>query len=141
MNDITASDILRRQEAVDKKIEKFFRNYEVNVENDMRRRHVRRYPAQYFVDPHDASICASNVYVKEEKLYTISIPESRLKALVEMEDRVSRYVHEPGGMDLLADLMHKEREEATLRAQNEGIAKAYEQYSMLLHLAGYQRRF
>ena len=37
-------------------------------------------------------------------------------------------------------LMDKEREESFYRHTNEAVKKAYEQYSMLLNLAGYQRK-
>lgn len=127
---------------MNKKIDQFFKNYEIKVENNMRRRAIRRPPPMYFTDPTDASICVSDhAHIQEELLYTISIPESRLKALVELEERMSRYVHVDGGHDLLSALLDKERQEATLRQQNEGIKKAYEQYSMLLNLAGYQREY
>jgi hypothetical protein len=38
-------------------------------------------------------------------------------------------------------LMSKEREEAAFRFSNEAVQKAYEQYSLMLNLAGYQRKF
>jgi hypothetical protein len=38
-------------------------------------------------------------------------------------------------------LMDKEREEAHCRHTNQAVQKAYEQYSMLLNLAGYQKKF
>lgn len=128
----------------DEKLQKFFKNYDVHVESDSKRCHRyidRMPPADFFVDPKDAAICASNYRVEYEKMYTISIPESRLRTLVELEDRISRYHHHPRDMDMLSVLMDKERQEAALRHQNEGIRKAWEQYSMLLHLAGYQREY
>ena len=38
-------------------------------------------------------------------------------------------------------LMEKEREESFMRQTNPAVQKAYEQYSMMLNLAGYQRKF
>jgi hypothetical protein len=37
-------------------------------------------------------------------------------------------------------LMNKEREEAHFRHTNSAVQKAYEQYSIMLNLAGYQRK-
>jgi hypothetical protein len=37
-------------------------------------------------------------------------------------------------------LMNKEREEANIRHTNAAVQKAYEQYSIMLNLAGYQRK-
>jgi hypothetical protein len=36
--------------------------------------------------------------------------------------------------------MNKEREEAHYRHTNQAVQKAYEQYSIMLNLAGYQRK-
>jgi hypothetical protein len=36
--------------------------------------------------------------------------------------------------------MEKEREESWYRQSNNGIKKAYEQYSIMLNLAGYQKK-
>lgn len=137
---INIAEQLRQQE-MQAKLHKFLHNYDIKIENDMKRRQVYHPPTQFFVDPTDASICTSDPAVETEKLYTISIPESRLRALIELEERMSRYIHDPGGHNLLENLMDKERQEAILREQNEGIQKAYEQYSMLLNLAGYRREY
>jgi hypothetical protein len=37
-------------------------------------------------------------------------------------------------------LMEKEREESWYRQSNTAVQKAYEQYSIMLNLAGYQRK-
>ena len=130
-------------EQIDRKLQKFLTNYEIRVESDQGRhsRYTRMPPVDFFKHPSDASLCESNYAMEHEKLFTVSIPESRLRSLVELEDRISRYHEQPGGMDLLTTLMDKERQESALRHQNEGIRLAYEQYSMLLYLAGYQKEF
>jgi hypothetical protein len=46
-----------------------------------------------------------------------------------------------GVRDMFETLMDKEREEAYYRSTNSAVQKAYEQYSMMLNLAGYQRKF
>jgi hypothetical protein len=49
--------------------------------------------------------------------------------------------HSQGEIDMFQTLMDKEREEAHCRHTNQAVQKAYEQYSMLLNLAGYQKKF
>lgn len=128
----------QRKQIMDEKLNKFCKNYDIRIENDHRLCTAPRY--QFFSVPEDASLIHPECAVRHEKMYTISIPESRLKTLVDMEERISRYTSN-GGYDLLTTLLAKEREEKAIREQNEGIAHAYEQYSMLLNLAGYEQEF
>jgi hypothetical protein len=48
--------------------------------------------------------------------------------------------HSQGEIDMFETLMNKEREEAHYRHTNAAVKKAYEQYSIMLNLAGYQRK-
>ena len=120
----------------------FCKNYEVRVLNDTKRR-ARYHPPKFFTDPGRADIIRNDVVEYEtEKVYTLEIPEGRLRALVELEQKFFRYQrHNTGQIDMFQTLMEKEREEAYHRQTNQAIQKAYEQYSMLLNLAGYQRKF
>jgi hypothetical protein len=77
-----------------------------------------------------------------EQVYTVEIPEGRLRALIEMEKRFFKWQrHSQGEVDMFQTLMDKEREEAYLRSTKPAVQKAYEQYSIMLNLAGYQRKF
>lgn len=119
----------------------FCRNYEVNVLNDSKRR-ARYSPPQFFSDPSRADVFVKDHMTYEtEQVYTVEIPEGRLRALVEMERRFFKWQrHNRGEVDMFETLMNKEREEAYYRNTNAAVQKAYEQYSMLLNLAGYQRK-
>jgi hypothetical protein len=58
-----------------------------------------------------------------------------------MEQRFFKWQrHNQGEVDMFQTLMDKEREESHYRHTNAAVKKAYEQYSMLLNLAGYQRK-
>lgn len=120
----------------------FCKNYEVRVLNDQNRR-ARYHPPKFFTDPDRADIIRNDIVEYEsEKVYTLQIPESRLRALIEMEQRFFKFHrHNQGQIDMFQTLMDKEREESYLRNSNEAIKKAYEQYSVLLNLAGYQKKF
>ena len=119
----------------------FCRNYEVNVLNDQKRR-ARYHPPSFFTDPNRADIIRNDIVTFEtEKVYTLEIPEGRLRALVEMEQRFFKLQrHSQGEIDMFQILMDKEREEAIIRHTNTAVQKAYEQYSIMLNLAGYQRK-
>ena len=122
-------------------LEQFCKNYEVRVLNDSKRR-ARYHPARFFTDPERADIIRNDIVEYDtEKVFTVEIPEGRLRTLVEMERKFFNYVaHHDKPIDLFQTLMDKEREEANYRHTNQAVQKAYEQYSIMLNLAGYQRK-
>lgn len=123
-------------------LKQFCENYEVRVLNDQKRR-ARYHPPTFFTDPERADIIRNDITQYEtERVFTMEIPEGRLRALVEMERRFFKWQrHSAGEVDMFQTLMDKEREEAHLRKINPAVQKAYEQYSIMLNLAGYQRKF
>lgn len=125
-----------------KELDQFCENYEVRVLNDSKRR-ARYHPPKFFTDPYRADIIQKDTVTYEtEKVYTVEIPEGRLRALVEMEQRFFKWQrHSKGEVDMFETLMDKEREEAHYRHTNSAVQKAYEQYSIMLNLAGYQKKF
>jgi hypothetical protein len=124
-----------------KELEQFCNNYEVRVLNDQKRR-ARYNPPRFFTDPERADIVTRDtVSFETEQVYTLEIPEGRLRALVEMEQRFFKWQrHTRSEVDMFETLMSKEREEAYYRNTNPAVQKAYEQYSILLNLSGYQRK-
>ena len=123
------------------KIDQFCKNYEVQILNDQKRR-ARYHPPRFFTEPSRADIIRNDIIEYEtERVFTVEIPEGRLKALVEMEQRFfGNHNHRFSDSDMFSILMDKEREEAHYRHTNEAVQKAYEQYSIMLNLAGYQRK-
>lgn len=124
-----------------KELNQFCENYEVRILNDQKRR-ARYHPARFFTDPMRADIIEKDTIAYEtEKVFTVEIPEGRLRALVEMEQRFFKWQrHSQGEVDMFQILMDKEREEAYYRQTSPAVQKAYEQYSIMLNLAGYQRK-
>jgi hypothetical protein len=124
-----------------KELEQFCNNYEVRVLNDQKRR-ARYHPPRFFTDPERADIVRNDIVQYEtEQVYTLEIPEGRLRALIEMEQRFFKWQrHTRSEVDMFETLMNKEREEAYYRNTNPAVQKAYEQYSILLNLSGYQRK-
>jgi hypothetical protein len=121
------------------KLKKFCENYEVKIVNDQKRFARYRRP-QFFTEPLNASIIRDDTDMQTEKLYTVELPESRLNTLVEMENRFMNFRNSDHSRDMFEMLMDKEREEAHYRHTNSAVQKAYEQYSIMLNLAGYQRK-
>jgi hypothetical protein len=118
----------------------FCKNYEVKIVNDTGR-YARYHPPTFFTVPENAAVIRDDIVeYHTEKLYTLQIPESRLKTLVEMENRFFNHRRADAPRDLFDMLMEKEREESHFRQTNEAVRKAYEQYSIMLNLAGYQRK-
>lgn len=127
---------------MNEELKHFCENYEVRILNDQKRR-ARYHPPKFFTDPERADIIRKDVVEFEtEKVYTLEIPEGRLRALIELERRFFKWQrHSPGEVDMFQTLMDKEREEAYYRSTNPAVQNAYEQYSIMLNLAGYQRKF
>ena len=127
---------------MNEELKDFCRNYEVNVLNDQKRR-ARYHPPTFFTDPERADIIRNDlVQFETESVYTLEIPEGRLRALIEMEKRFFKWQrHTKTEVDMFETLMNKEREESYYRSTNSAVQKAYEQYSMMLNLAGYQNMF
>ena len=125
-----------------KELDQFCENYEVRVLNDSKRR-ARYHPPRFFTDPSRADLIRNDIVEYEtEQVYTVEIPEGRLSALVEMEQRFFKWQrHSQSEVDMFETLMNKEREEAHYRHTNAAVQKAYEQYSLMLNLAGYQKKF
>jgi hypothetical protein len=121
------------------KLKKFCENYEVKIVNDQKRYARYRRP-QFFTEPLNASIIRDDFDMQTEKLYTVEIPESRLNTLIEMENRFMNFRNSDHSRDMFEMLMDKEREESHYRHTNVAVQKAYEQYSIMLNLAGYQRK-
>jgi hypothetical protein len=123
------------------KIDQFCKNYEIQIVDDQKRR-ARYHPPRYFTDPLRADVISRDfVEYETEKVFTVQIPERRFRALVEMEQRFfGRHNHGYSDADMFAMLMEKEREESWHRQSNTAVQKAYEQYSIMLNLAGYQRK-
>lgn len=124
------------------KVDQFCKNYEVQIVDDQKRR-ARYHPPKYFTNPLRADIISRDfVEYETERVFTVQIPESRFRALVEMEQRFfGNHTHGYRDADMFSMLMEKEREESWYRQSNTAVQKAYEQYSVMLNLAGYQKKF
>jgi len=68
-------------------LDQFCKNYEIQIVDDQKRR-ARYHPPRYFTDPLRADIVSKDfVEYETEKVFTVQIPESRFRALVEKWNR------------------------------------------------------
>lgn len=104
---------------------------------------------RYFTDPQDADIVRrgwNNYFDGKdtfpdqfrtpdyEKVMVVEIPERSLDRLLEIERMF--YAHlSSGGAALAETIIDKNYEAARLRYQNPAVQAAWEQYSLMLHLA------
>lgn len=116
---------------MNQKLNNFCRKYECRIKDTGQ--YQARINRHMFNDPY---IDIKYSEMNKEKVYSIEISESRLETLLEMEDTFFN-MHHPHGRALYDILLEKEREEKTLRKQSPAVQKAYEQYMIMLGLAGY----
>lgn len=105
---------------------------------------------QYFTDPKDADLIrhhdrswtdyldgkSDSPYLvpNYEKVMVVEIPERSLDRLMEIERMF--YAHLSSGEERLADIIiERNYEAARLRHQHPAVQAAWEQYSLMLHLA------
>jgi len=123
---------------MDEKRKTFLDRYEVKVLNDDKPclRRSRKY--KFFSDPKNASYITEEPEKTEvDRLVTLQIPEFYLNRLIEIENKFFAGESNNDVVRRMFDtFIDKEFEEAALRNNSEAIRKAYEHYSMLLHLAG-----
>ena len=108
-----------------------------------KRHHLMRWsgePLNLAHDPLDLSKHAQ-ITCDTEALYTVTIPESQLKVLATMEERLARFSqHGDMSTGLLGAFLDQEREEIHLRETMPALANLYEQYEIMLQLAGFSRK-
>ena len=117
---------------------KFIDNYEIKILNDKKRR--ARF-SQFIPKVNDDFEQIYKTEIDSEKVYTLEIPESRLRALMEIEHRFYKYAQSDDARSLFYTIVDSLREEAALRKQYSAVTKAYEQYMASLGLVGYQRKY
>ena len=93
-----------------------------------------------FVNKHDCDDTDDSVINISETLYTVQIPEHVLKWLSNLEHAVfehpiSKNINKDN-IFLLNKLIEKNNKEKELRSKIPSLNKAYQEYSMILHLSG-----
>jgi len=126
---------------MDEASKRFYDRYEIKVLNDTGRCLRRSRNVEYWSDPQDANyIEERDVTTETDNLITLSIPEFYLKRLIQIENK---FFAGESNNDVVRNMfdtyIDKEFEESVLRKNNKAIKKAYQDYSMLLHLVGFKK--
>jgi hypothetical protein len=118
----------------EKRQTKFFCQNNIQVINEKRGyRKVRH--NNFFIDPKNANAIFESNDDRQDKILLVEIPESSLDQLINMHEC---FYARNGNKDEMAKLIiAKEVEERNLRDSYPAVQAAWEQYSMMLHLASH----
>jgi len=114
-------------------LNKFYKYYDITVLDTSKKSVSYRRPVNFTV-AEDKDMFSTTTDYKTEPLYTITIPESKLSRLAEMDRMFFNNRSDQHYRDMFATLMSQKQEERYLRDQHEAVKAAFEHYSMLLHL-------
>jgi hypothetical protein len=123
--------------------DKFLEFYDVKVINEARATKKRHY--RYFTDPKDANIVtdsrdswyqehvADYLTTEYERVLIVEIPEKALSEIAHMHERF--YSRTGSSSEMARMIVEKEWQESDIRRRTPAVQQAWEQYSLLLHLA------
>lgn len=118
-------------------LKKWIDDHNIKIVNASKRV-VKHKKADYFKISNDYNIVNENFNYETEALITLEIPESDLKSIAEFEHQVFNNMRQKGHYNIFKTMLEQKEEEKELRQKNEAVQKAYEHYSLLLHLAKYE---
>lgn len=109
----------------------------VLVDKNKRAHRYHKVNLNYFRDPMDFNMVQEELVALSEPLYTVEIAESELQRIAEFEAQVFNNMNEHGSQHyMMFNAMAEQKEkEKRLRTKCPALQKAYEHYSLLLHLA------
>lgn len=117
-------------------LKKWLNDHNIRIVNSSKRiARVRK--LDYFRISNDYNVIKDNINYETEALITLEVPESDLKNIAEFECQVFNNMREKGHYNIFQVMLEQKEEEKILRENNEAVKKAYEHYSLLLHLAKY----
>ena len=119
----------------------FLENYNIKVLNSHNTyRRIRYIPNAWKNAVSDDPItCSEQHDVSSEALLTISVPESRLEALANIERKFfGKHTHSSREVDLFSEMTTAMESEEYFRNTNPAVSIAYNQYQILLALAGHK---
>jgi len=123
--------------------DKFLEFYDVKVINEARTTKKRHY--RYFTDPKDANVVTDSrdtwyqehimdyPSIEYERVLIVEIPESALSEISHMHERF--YSRTGSSSEMARMIVEKEWQESDIRRRTPAVQAAWEQYSLLLHLA------
>lgn len=114
----------------------FCNRHHINILDTNKRRIRARLMPRYFGDPTDYNVVETSPITESESIYVVEIPESEFRNLIDFEAQVFNNMKINGHYNLFELLLQQKEEEKFLRENYPAVQKAYEQYSLMLKLAG-----
>jgi hypothetical protein len=123
--------------------DQFLEFYDSKIINESRTTKKRHY--RYFTDPKDANIVSDSrdTWYQEhqtdyheidyERVLVVEIPQNALSELSHMHERF--YSRTGSSSEMARMIVEKEWQESDIRRRTPAVQAAWEQYSLLLHLA------
>lgn len=123
--------------------DKLLEFYDAKVINEARTTKKRHY--RYFTDPKDANVVTDSrdtwyqehaldyPSIEYERVLILEIPETALSEIAHMHERF--YSRTGSSSEMARMIVEKEWQESDIRRRTPAVQAAWEQYSLLLHLA------
>ena len=123
--------------------DKLLEFYDAKVVNEARTTKKRHY--RYFTDPKDANVVTDSrdtwyrehvldyPSIEYERVLILEIPETALSEIAHMHERF--YSRTGSSSEMARMIVEKEWQESDIRRRTPAVQAAWEQYSLLLHLA------
>ena len=123
--------------------DKLLEFYDAKVINEARTTKKRHY--RYFTDPKDANVVTDSrdtwyrehvldyPSIEYERVLIVEIPETALSEISHMHERF--YSRTGSSSEMARMIVEKEWQESDIRRRTPAVQAAWEQYSLLLHLA------
>jgi hypothetical protein len=123
--------------------DKLLEFYDVKVINEARTTKKRHY--RYFTDSKDANVVTDSrdtwyqehvldyPSIEYERVLVVEIPETALSEIAHMHERF--YSRTGSSSEMARMIVEKEWQESDIRRRTPAVQAAWEQYSLLLHLA------
>lgn len=121
-----------------KAVTEFTKRHSVRVIDNTKRAHKHtRSNVQLFQFADDYNkFISDHLTFETEVLLTVEIAESELERIATFEEQVFNNLSNTGHYNLFETLMEQKEQEQRLRDQFPAVKKAYEQYSLMLKMAG-----
>lgn len=117
-------------------VDKFCKRHGIAiVDTNKRAYRMTHMNTQYFAASNDYNEFVTAPRMDTEPLYTVEIAESELTSLADFETDVFNHQSTQGNYNMFETLMKQKQQERYLRDKYPSVATAYENYSLMLHLA------
>lgn len=117
-----------------KNFDEFLARHNITILNNSKKCGVSNDSTAFFTNEKNYNEIITTNVASMEPLYTIEIPESRIKQLQQFEDQVFNNMHDRGHFNLFNTVMEQKMLENQLCEKFPAVKKAFENYSTILNM-------